>query len=116
MSGAGVSIGAGAAIGNIMEESLRGNASIQNHAESNTVECPHCHLQVASNHKFCNSCGKPITTPKNKCNKCGAEVGSNAKFCPECGEPQNLEKFCSNCRAKMGPNAKFCPECGKANE
>ena len=115
MGGAGVSIGAGAAIGNIMAESLKGNASMQNPSGNSTVECPHCHSQVLSNHKFCNSCGKPLAILKNKCNKCGAEVDNNAKFCPECGQLQNSEKFCSNCKAKMSSSAKFCPECGSGN-
>ncbi len=115
MAGVGTSIGAGAAIGNIMAEALRGNASVQTRPENSTVECPHCHSQVSSNHKFCGACGKPLAPLKNKCNKCGAEIDINAKFCPECGQSQNLEKFCSNCKAKMAPNAKFCPECGNEN-
>lgn len=115
MAGTGVSIGAGAAIGNIMAESLKGNASMQNPSGNSTVECPHCHSQVSSNHKFCNSCGKPLAVLKNKCNKCGAEVDNNAKFCPECGQVQNSEKFCSNCKAKIPSSAKFCPECGSGN-
>jgi len=115
IAGAGVSIGAGAAIGNIMAESLRGNSNSQTVAEASTIECPHCHVQVPSNNKFCNECGKPLEELKNKCNKCGAEINSSTKFCPECGQAQNLEKFCSKCRAKMSPNAKFCPECGNAN-
>jgi membrane protease subunit (stomatin/prohibitin family) len=115
MAGAGVSIGAGAAIGNIMAESLRGNSSTQNSSKINTIECPHCHMQVPSNHKFCNECGKPLEELKNKCNKCDAEIKSSAKFCPECGQAQNQEKFCTNCKVKMSPNAKFCPECGTEN-
>lgn len=115
MSGAGASIGAGAAIGNIMAEALRGNSSMQNPSESNTVECPHCHSQVSSKHKFCNACGKPLAPVKNKCNKCGTEIDSNAKFCPECGQLQSSEKSCSNCKAKMSSSARFCPECGSEN-
>lgn len=89
MGGAGVSIGAGVTIGNIMTEALRGTSSSENHSEKSTMECPHCHFQVPSNHKFCSQCGKSLTILMNKCNKCGGEIDSNAKFCPECGN-QNM--------------------------
>lgn len=115
MAGVGVSIGAGAAIGNIMTESLKEKAPTQNHSEKTTMECPHCHMQVPKNHKFCNECGKPLEEPKNKCVKCGAEISANAKFCPDCGSSQITEKFCSNCKAKISPDEKFCPECGNLN-
>ena len=115
MGGAGVSLGAGVAMGNIIAEALRGNSSAQNNSENSTIECPHCHSKVTRNHKFCSSCGKPLAILKSKCNKCGAGIDNNAKFCPECGEPQKLEKFCSNCKAKMSADAKFCPECGNGN-
>lgn len=115
MGGVGASIGAGAAIGNVMAEALKQNSSTRNQSEESTVECPECHSQVPSNNKFCNACGKPLITLKSKCNKCGVEIDSNAKFCPECGQSQSLEKLCSNCKAKMSSSVKFCPECGSQN-
>ena len=59
IGGVGASIGAGAAIGNIMAEALKGNSTPQKFSENNTVGCPHCHSEVLNNHKFCWNVGNP---------------------------------------------------------
>lgn len=116
LGGAGVGIGAGAAIGNIMGQALNNQNNSQKVQTDNTTTCPNCKGQVSSSSKFCNLCGTPLQTPKVRCKKCGFEISKNSKFCPECGEPQNTKKLCSNCGAEITSNSKFCPECGKLSE
>lgn len=111
MTGAGIGLGAGVALGNTISEAFREiNRPATN--QQPTVQCPHCHQQIEKNHRFCSFCGKPVTTAKNKCIKCHAEIEADAKFCPKCGTPQNLERSCKNCGQKISLEMKFCPECG----
>ncbi|MBU0629522.1 MAG: zinc ribbon domain-containing protein [Candidatus Margulisbacteria bacterium] len=46
------------------------------------------------------------------CPKCEAPLASNAKFCPSCGENLQLTA-CPKCEATLAPGSKFCPECGE---
>ena len=50
------------------------------------------------------------------CPNCHAPLASNAKFCPSCGYKLAESKFCVNCGAKLAPGAKFCAECGTKQE
>ncbi|MGA7192940.1 MAG: zinc ribbon domain-containing protein, partial [Anaerolineales bacterium] len=55
-------------------------------------------------------------TVQASCPNCHAPLASNAKFCPSCGYKLADTKFCSNCGAKLAPGAKFCAECGTKQE
>jgi membrane protease subunit (stomatin/prohibitin family) len=46
------------------------------------------------------------------CPKCEVPLATNAKFCPSCGYKLKGEAFCAQCGAKMQPDTKFCAECG----
>ncbi len=82
-AGLGVQLGTGAAIGEMMKESLK----------------PSQPAQSATAEKFCANCG--------------AKLPASAKFCGECGTKQVAqENVCPNCGAKLSPKAKFCGECG----
>ncbi|MTI47043.1 SPFH domain-containing protein [Sporosalibacterium faouarense] len=116
MAGAGVGFGAGAAIGNMMGQSLKNSEQNPTQQHNNKITCPHCNGQVSASAKFCSLCGKPLEEPKKKCSKCKAEISSSAKFCPQCGEPQNIKVSCDNCGAEISSNTKFCPECGNKRE
>lgn len=111
VTGAGIGLGTGMALGNTISEAFRGMNQQQN-AESKTIPCPHCHQQIPTGHKFCSFCGKPINALKTKCIKCNAEIEAGVKFCSKCGSPQVLERSCKNCGKKIVPGMKFCPECG----
>lgn len=83
MGNIGVQLGAGAAIGDMMKESLSSKSAPKEESKG----------------KFCN--------------QCGAKLSASAKFCPECGAKQQVAKdVCPKCGAKRSPNAKFCGECG----
>lgn len=59
-------------------------ASGINVRDTAVVVCPHCGAKAAGG-KFCNQCGRPLTTTI-KCPKCKVQNPANAKFCSECGE------------------------------
>ncbi|HOO22861.1 MAG TPA: SPFH domain-containing protein [Clostridia bacterium] len=105
LAGAGVGLGAGVSIGQVMSNAL-GMAKDAPAAEK--AACPHCGKEVVKGAKFCPECGKPLA---ETCPECGAEVAEGARFCPECG--QKLTKTCPKCGAAAAPKAKFCPECGE---
>ncbi|HHV59246.1 MAG TPA: zinc-ribbon domain-containing protein [Clostridiaceae bacterium] len=115
-SGAGMSFGAGAAIGSIMVDAFssmnKSNSSNEETARDTKV-CPECGQKSPTQAKFCISCGKPLVQPGKKCTKCGFEINTDVKFCPECGTRQE-EQTCKKCGAKLGAGAKFCSECGTA--
>lgn len=114
LAGAGVGLGAGAVFGNMMGQGLfTQNQQAQTNASPSEMNvCASCGAQVPVGHKFCGSCGKPMSNPKVSCIKCGSQIDQGLKFCSECGAPQNVEKHCTNCGAKVEGDAKFCAECG----
>lgn len=113
LSGAGVSLGAGAALGNIMTNAFNQKPG---KSQDEVVTCSNCKTSVSKNSKFCNSCGTSMKPQSVPCVKCGVNIKQNSKFCAECGSPQDIEKHCSACGAKMKPSSKFCPECGQKAE
>ena len=90
--GAGVGLGAGAAVGSVFAEAMKPQAQNGQAAQGNGA------AQAAQGGKTCA--------------KCGAQIPSGAKFCPECGEKVAQKRFCVNCGAEIPAGAKFCPECG----
>jgi uncharacterized OB-fold protein len=52
------------------------------------LQCPNCHSKLATDQKFCPSCGTPNPAAK----------------------PQ--ERFCTGCGTGLQPEQKFCGECG----
>lgn len=114
---AGVGLGAGAALGNIMGQSLNSSQNIQpNQPTIPTIVCPKCHASVSTNSKFCSSCGALLEEEKPLCIKCKKEIAVNSKFCPHCGSPQIKELKCPSCGKKLDPSCKFCDECGQKIE
>ncbi|HEY2577652.1 MAG TPA: SPFH domain-containing protein [Streptosporangiaceae bacterium] len=53
-------------------------------AQTATVECGNCHVQVRAGSKFCAECGTPM---QKHCTECNASLSPTAKFCAECGTP-----------------------------
>lgn len=114
LAGAGVGLGAGAVFGNMMGQGLftQNQQAQTNGSPSEMNVCASCGAQVPAGHKFCGSCGKPMSSPKVSCIKCGSQIDQRLKFCPECGASQNIERHCANCGAKVEGDTKFCTECG----
>lgn len=112
LAGAGVGLGAGAAIGNLMGEAFKTMNDQGQQSKGQEAVCPSCNAKVPVGFKFCAACGKPMTAPKTKCVECGDEIDAGMKFCPLCGAPQDTEAACSKCGSKVKPGSKFCPECG----
>ncbi len=113
-AGAGVGLGAGAAMGNMMGEAMKGfnqqSAPLTNQ-ETFSV-CPKCNGRVPEGHRFCSSCGQSLEVQKVKCVKCESQLENGSKFCPQCGAAQIIEIKCSGCGKQLENGAKFCPECG----
>lgn len=91
LAGAGVSIGTGAVMANMMKDAMEKNTD----SSKETAD-------------------KPATKKKavKYCKECGAEMPLRAKFCNECGAKQVTEHTCPNCGVKLESNDKFCNECG----
>lgn len=47
------------------------------------------------------------------CPDCGVELASNAKFCNNCGRKVGGAKICPDCHTENSATAKFCQNCGK---
>ncbi|WP_105615746.1 SPFH domain-containing protein [Vallitalea okinawensis] len=117
---AGVGLGAGAAIGNMMGNALSQKQSAPSTNQQQVVQqtqsqaslmkkCENCQKDIPEGSKFCSFCGHK-TRVENLCIKCQAPLAKGAKFCSECGAKQELT--CSNCQAELAPGSKFCLECG----
>ena len=94
--GAGMGLGAGAAFGNMMANSLHQAQQTQEKppvpqpasplSKSPAVTiCHSCNHEVSEGFKFCGKCGTPVVKENPKCNQCQKEFSSDMKFCPECG-------------------------------
>jgi membrane protease subunit (stomatin/prohibitin family) len=120
LANAGVGLGAGAALGSIMGEALKGgspSSSPQQQSLNNAVMlCASCGYKIPTGMKFCPECGKPAAPQRVKCSECKAEIDENTKFCPNCGTLRNKEILCKKCGNKVPPGVKFCPECGEKIE
>lgn len=120
LANAGVGLGAGAALGSIMAEALKGgspSASQPQQSLNNAVTlCASCGFKIPTGMKFCPECGKPAAPPKIRCSECKAEIDENMKFCPNCGTLRNREILCKKCGNKVPTGVKFCPECGEKIE
>lgn len=103
LAGMGIGLGSGAAMGQMINESL----------SETKKTCPECGASLKASAKFCPECGfKFATANKKSCVHCGAEISANAKFCPECGKNQDEKRVCKKCGAKVSGKGKFCPDCG----
>ena len=89
MASAGVGIGSGMVMGNMM-------ASVFSQNNQNNAQKPATQPQQ-TNTKYCPNCGK--------------QCDANAKFCPDCGMKFE-NKVCPNCGVKLEAGTKFCPNCG----
>jgi len=131
MANAGIGLSTGAALGNMMAQTLNNvNSSSDNTAKTPSpvdmeneqqelITCSGCSARISKDSKFCPECGNKIAIPKEKfmnCTTCGAEIRMGSKFCPECGGKQKQEKFCESCGTKLNDSSKFCPECGTKAE
>jgi TatA/E family protein of Tat protein translocase len=52
--------------------------------KTDTMACIYCNSRVATDARFCPSCGKSLEAPR--CPKCHRVNTLGAKFCVECGE------------------------------
>ena len=119
MMGAGLGMGMGFGIGGQMGNQMGGLAQQMNitggapaqtpaPAQEDTIKCPGCGHNCASNRRFCTECGAGLAKSCPGCNE--PILRQDAKFCPECG--QSLLKKCGGCDAQIEGDPKFCPECG----
>lgn len=97
MAGAGIGLGAGAAMGNMMASTLNDKKTM----------CKHCQASMPENSKFCPSCGKPQVEVET-CVSCKGQIPKGSKFCPLCGSKQ--EKVCPKCQSPV--TGAFCGNCG----
>jgi membrane protease subunit (stomatin/prohibitin family) len=95
LAGAGVGIGAGVSLVQMMGQAFQGvqgpqQAAAPAAAAAGTVACPSCSQQNPAGNKFCSNCGKelPAESGKRFCPQCGHEVAAGAKFCSNCGATQ----------------------------
>ena len=77
-----------------------------------SVEEIHAHAEMAEEDKKLGAEYWKETIRAN-CPHCEAPLASNAKFCPSCGAKLDQSTNCRKCNAKLTPGAKFCPECGE---
>ncbi|WP_153732888.1 SPFH domain-containing protein [Sporosarcina obsidiansis] len=112
LAGAGVGMGAGVSLGQVMANAMSPNHPSAQPATT-TKSCPHCQATIHADAKFCGQCGKSVETEKAPCINCDAQIPKDAKFCSVCGTEQLSEKVCPACSHANLPNAKFCAECGE---
>lgn len=77
---------------------------------SRSVEEVHAHARMADadRHLGAETWKEAI---KATCPKCEAPLATDAKFCPSCGASLKAS-FCKECGKPLQPGAKFCAECG----
>lgn len=92
-AGVGLGMGAGAGFGmgqlaaNMMGQvATTAAAPAAAGAAAAAVLCGSCRAPNPAGSKFCNSCGKPVSSA-SKCSKCGADLPPGARFCNACGGP-----------------------------
>ncbi|MBB4825649.1 membrane protease subunit (stomatin/prohibitin family) [Sporosarcina luteola] len=115
LAGAGASLGAGAALGNVMAGAFAAPSqpAPPPAVEAQKIACPHCQSQIRATAKFCPECGQSVQPQKVPCINCQAQINANSKFCGDCGAKQVTEVKCQACGATNIPSAKFCGECGE---
>jgi membrane protease subunit (stomatin/prohibitin family) len=84
----GMGIGVGAGLGFMIPGMIAQGMKGQPVGLAEMAQCPHCHVDVPADARFCGSCGAPIV----------------------------LAATCARCRAALPPGAKFCMACGKKVE
>ena len=89
-AGAGVSMGAGVAMGQLFTQAFTGQQQ---------PAAPAAPVAQPAAAGFCAACGQPLT--------------AGAKFCPNCGAKQSAAPACPACGTPVGADAKFCPNCGQ---
>ncbi len=113
--GLGLGVNMGSIFGNAMSDAIGNTDNIQMTPASGVssvgmIKCNTCGEMLASNAKFCGSCGNPVLDDSIiKCPNCNA-ITAKGKFCSECGSA--LINSCRNCGAQLAANASFCSECG----
>ncbi len=116
---AGVGLGVGAAVGNMMGSSLGGGQQQQQgQPQQVVVTCPGCAAHVPQGKKFCGECGGSMAPKVDTvaCGQCNAAVPAGTKFCGECGTKMATAATCPSCSAEVSPGKKFCGECGAKME
>ncbi|WNY27923.1 hypothetical protein MmiEs2_01020 [Methanimicrococcus stummii] len=111
--GAGLGLGMGIPLGNIMGQQVNNMGQIFNNGE--TIQCSRCKSPVSKNKQFCQDCGFDMHSSSIihsvKCSHCGFILDPSKKFCSKCGDKYNP---CPNCSADLPENEKVCKSCNYA--
>ncbi len=83
LAGAGVGMGIGAVLSQVMGSTAAGSQAPQAAA---AAYCPKCGQGVAAGSKFCPNCGASLAVAGKTCPACGNPVAADAKFCANCGQ------------------------------
>lgn len=84
MSGMGVGMGAGAALGQMFTQAMA-NGQQAGQTKTGGAYCSACGAALSADAKFCPACGAKQNGGADICPKCGAKTGAGAKFCSGCG-------------------------------
>jgi len=93
LAGAGASLGAGMAMGQMFQQAMNAPSGAPNPPQASEP-------------------AQPAAASQEPCGACGHGMKPTDKFCPECGTPRPEKKFCSECGQSLPVGVKFCSHCG----
>jgi membrane protease subunit (stomatin/prohibitin family) len=112
-AGTGIGLGVGMMLPGMLYKVLNDDAATpEKILAKGSVNCPHCHNDVALDSRFCSHCGHQLVVIR-KCPRCSANLDTEAGFCPSCGMAQDAQPQCPRCKVKLPPGARFCIGCGE---
>lgn len=108
---AGVGRTVGAAMGDIMDNTMGAKGSAQgSEVSADSSPCSKCGVALPVSAKFCLECGQTVLSDNEIiCPSCGTRT-IKGKFCLDCGVP--LVRKCTECNTEIPIGGKFCSECG----
>jgi len=120
VAGAGVSLGAGAVLGQLMGQSLAAAGGPP--APAGPRPAPPATSPAPAAAASPPAARAPVDpgAASPPCAGCGATLTPTARFCPECGQPRPpaapTNVPCVGCSAPIRPGSRFCPECGQPQQ